>query len=52
MKLIENKIFPQERDLYGEKDILLRNCIFKARKTANRRSRKPKTSDSKSAAWR
>lgn len=28
MKVIENKKFPKERDLYGVKDVLLRNCSF------------------------
>ncbi len=28
MKLIENKNFPHERDLYGVKDIHLKNCTF------------------------
>lgn len=28
MKLIENKNFPKERDLYGVKDVLLKNCSF------------------------
>ena len=29
MKIIENKNFPNERDLYGEKNLLIRNCTFK-----------------------
>ncbi|MBQ6172680.1 MAG: DUF3737 family protein [Clostridia bacterium] len=28
MRIIENKNFPNERDLYGEKDITLINCTF------------------------
>lgn len=27
-KMIENKQFSKERDLYGQKDIVLRNCLF------------------------
>ena len=27
-KIIENRQFSKERDLYGQKDIVLRNCLF------------------------
>ncbi len=28
MKLIENQMFDKERALYGEEDLLVRNCSF------------------------
>jgi len=28
MKVIENKNFPKERDLYGVENVLIKNCSF------------------------